>query len=652
MADVMSRIVMSVAGTDEVANKIKKVRNEFEATDKAAQGIGANLGGASGPSPFDRATGGAGGGASPATKDPRQGMKEREHEHYTKHSGSYSAGGSGGAPLGRFGASAINAVGQAGSGNTVGGVASVLTSLGSFGKGGIAGVAAGLSLGAINSMSNENLESRTRLMTGLGQRLGKTKFDELQKDTLGMESSGFKSYIYPLLEAISQSGGGYNKDDIAGMMNLSYRSGADISSIGRLYGRLQSAGGGGRTAFVGGDIAQAGAAAFGQGRITDVYNAITQAVETAMTAGFQKGSAIFGEGAYKTFAQTLTDYGRLGKTSFEGGQAIFQGEMSQIYSAGAGVKTPNQAMQYMLFSKPGESYTDTLKRMSSPESAAQRFENLELQAGGDDEKLKLMVMDEYGYNIQQAEAFIRTKRSRRNINAQAAAVGAALGFGEDWSATITGDENLELWGSAAQRANVLKGVNKAAAKGLKSVTDVFSGGVLSPEAKAIQEVLKRRELEGANTMFSAGRSALGAGYRTGDYSNTGPIGNFITDAMSNSLAGNYRLSTAQNPVLMSMIPELQSYIEYKKNPSKASKNDADYFTKYNSAFETSISAFGGEIGARIAEPKQMDAFIKELQATNDANMDGNKGIYSIVEILQALQNYMENYVATPTGGTK
>jgi len=290
--------------------------------------------------------------------------------------------------------------------------------------------------------------------------------------------------------------------------------------------------------------------------------------------------------------------------------------------------------------------------MSSPESAAQRFENLELQAGGDDEKLKLMVMDEYGYNIQQAEAFIRTKRSRRSINAQSAAVGAALGFGEDLAAPIYGDENLELWASAAQRANVLKGVNQYAAKGLKGVTDFFSGGVLSPEAKAIQETLKKRQREGKGSMFAAGQSILGEGFRAGDFSNTGPIGGFVTEAMSNSLAGNYNLDTAQNPVLMSMIPELQAYIEYKKNPSKASKNDADYFTKYNAAFETSISAFSGEIGAKIAEPKQMDAFIKELQATNDTNMDGNKGIYSIVEILQALQNYMENYVATPTGGTK
>lgn len=614
MADIISNIFLKAQGGDQVAREIGKVKKAYEETGKAAQGVNAGNIGGSASDPFAKATqgmgGGTGGGLPPAgagvpgsapLSDPRE--RERRHHESTSRNGGNQA------------AKLVDALGQLGSGNTVG---AATTGLGVLGSAAIGTAIATAVVGAAGKILRSDADFKTKLWGGLGQKLSAGSYSEFEKQVLGAEKEGFINTTQPLLQAMAAGGArGVDYNDVRQMLAVSYNTGIDASSIGMMYGRLQSAGGGGRTAFMGGDVANAGIQAFGKARATEFYDTVTSAIEAAMGRGFEKGSAIFGEKAYDTFVRPLADLGRLGNVAPEAAKGMFNKIQTTIASSGMGISSPEQAMQFMMMRKPGENYLDTLRSMSSPTTDIERFSNLSTLAGGDKNKLTQMVMSEYGMSVQEADAYVRTMNQRIAINRAMAQGGGGTGGGARPDYTkIADDDVLKVWAAQATTDQAGVGLRKSIGESVASFVNMIGG---KKTGFTFSAPTSMKGLSG----FAQGLNTLGLEGTSGD-------------------------------VASKLMTEMALYGTYKTGGGRGmDAGQVAYFKKYGDQFEEASKYLTGIQGKELtSSPEKFQEFLNLMEGWNQANLDGNKDIYSIVEILSAIKDAMDKGIITPTGGTK
>jgi hypothetical protein len=633
MPDIVSKILLQAQGGDQVAREIGKVKKAYQEAGSAAQGINPSGGGAGGTDAFARAMGG-GGGAVPSSGTGgggdalRERMRERDRQHFERTTGSGVGGG-----ISRTLTGGINAIGAAGSGNMAGGVQGMLGALGSLGKLGVAGIVAGATVGAVNQLSEKDLELRGQIWSGVGQKLNQKKF-ETMRDSLrdSVLKAGLDPAALPMLQSISEFGAGdYNPEDLKSLLAVNYNTGTNVGSLGRMYGRLKSAGSGGRTTF-NPDMTRAAEQGFGRGRMSEFYDTVSEAIEGAMSRGFEKGSSIFTD-SYKSFAQSLGDIGRFGGVTPDAAMGIYRKVQGGIARSDAGLSTGEDAMQFMMLRKPGESYLSTLKKMSDPRSEISRYQNLKSMAGGNRDSLIQMVMSEYGMGVREAEAYVRKADMRINLDSMTSLATGGTGA-VDYTQLDSEDETLRRRAAKATRGTALEGVSRGAGGVMAWITELVGGKALSPAAAKMKALAGDAKIP---DLMSGGQQYL-------QYMPDSLL-DFATGAFGNKdIAKN-------NPLFQQVLPMLGMYGGWKSGKVSVSKSQEEYFKQYSPAFEA-LSTSGLDKGDTTSE--NLKKIISTLGVVDEENkLDGIKNLYTILEVLESMARYMkEGGVSTPTGGSK
>lgn len=639
--DAISKIILQAQGGDQAAREVGKITKAYKEAGQAAKSISPESTVSS--DPFTRAT------TPPSIPSSysregndsyRENMRRREQDHFSR---------TGRGGVGGFLTGGINSLTAVGTGDISGGIAGGLSSLSAFGKAGIIGLIAGAAVAGASKLADKDIELRQQIWSGsgIGQRLGQSSYDKFRPFVKGLiagEGAGYIDTALPLLQAMSEAGAtGLNSKDVLGMLAISQNTGTNVGSLGRLYGRLQSAGAGGAM-VTNPYFANAAEQGFGRGRMTEFVNTVTSAIEGAMTRGFQKGSSVFSN-SYTIFAQSLSDLGRFGGATPESAMGIFNKIQTGMAISDKGVTSPEEAMQFLSFRKTGESYFDTLKRMTSPESEMQRYENLKMWSGGNRDKLLQAVMSQYGLGVREAEIYISSKEGRIAAN-KVIAEGRGVGPGgvPQYTEAATEDETLRRQRAKGARTTVGESISNLIGGLTADVTELFAGKGLSPEAMAARGLFKdiSPKIGGFHTAQSSFGNLL-----------TGKSSEFLKYIPSElqdfvlSAAQNKDVRKAGNPIYEQMIPLLGLYGGWKSGSVSVTKDEEEMLKKYGSIFEGVRSL---PLGKEDATTQALNDLLTQLGKADEKNMDGVKNLYSIVEILTAIKAYMETGVLTPTGG--
>lgn len=644
--DIISKIILQAQGGDQAAREVGKVTKAYQEAGQAAKGI--NPESTVSSDPFARATGGGAprSYSREGNDDYRDRMRRREREHFERTSG----GGRGG--VGGLLTGGINAVTTGATGDVSSGIASGLGALGALGKLGIVGVIAGATVGAVSKLADKDLDLRSQIWSGsgIGQRLSQRNYDEFRASVRGLlagEGAGYSDMALPLLQAMSESGtANFDQKDVLGMLAISQNTGVNVGSLGKLYGRLQSAGAGGKL-VTNPYFANAAEQGFGRGRMTEFVDTVTSAIEGAMTRGFEKGSSIFGN-SYTLFAQSLADLGRFGGVAPEAAKGIFGKVQAGIAASDRGITSPEEAMQFLAARKPGESYFETLKRMTSPESEMQRYENLKMWAGGDKDKLIQMVMSQYGMGVREAEAYIRTKDKRIFANQMIEAGGGAAGTGTIpiYTQAPEEDETLRRQRAKERRKTLGEGITNAVGGFMADVTEILTGKPLSSQALEAQGLFQK--ISPGKGGFGKAQSSFGNLFigQKSDFLKYIPdnLKDFVTGAMEND-----EVSKLNNPIFTQMIPMLGLYGGWKSGGISVTKDEEAMLKKYEAVFQAVGKV---DLGKEDASTEALGELLKQLGRADEQNLDGVKNLYSILEVLTAIKSYLEGGTVTPTGGVQ
>lgn len=673
MADVISRIVLQASGGDQVAREVGKIKKAYEEAGESAKGMSASGGAGGGQSAFQRATTPpqsvvqAEGARSQGVADLRDAAERRRSAHEALAGRNTNAGQVFNA---RGATQGIQAATSMAGGDPVGGAAQGLGMVGKLGKAGIIGaVVAAAGIGTVR-LAEDATERQRQLFYGLGQGLGQNEYDPFRNSVRSLEQQGLAPNLMEYLNALRSSGGQFDESAAARVLQLNYGMGVSAASLGQLQGRMNLAGANAAGLNIMDTDTAAGAwtatkaeQTFGRGRMGEFYSAIASAVEGAMTRGFERGSGIF-QRVYTNYVQGISDFANFGNVGPEAAVGIFNKVQGAMARSERGLQTPQDAAAFIAMRQPGESYVDTILRMSSPEAEDERYRRLRDRAGGDRESLVLMVAQEFGLSIREADRYVDTKEGRISQDARNAAARARGDTGILPELDMAGTDVLRDQAAEMARKNLGQDVREGAADVVTNITEGiqnlgervrirFRGREGTPEQQAQAEVI-RRALEGRDTSPQFGPQY--GGVATEDYLNQFPP-SVRDEILAMSGGGRPTMGGATmsgNMLDMAVGDQFRMYRNFQTgNTAGMSSAQLEYVTQHAQDFEEALALLDSLNGAIESGDVSGDDIANEVRKSNlNEDWDLNKSVVSILDILAALANLAEQNVQTDAGSTE
>ena len=454
--DIISSIKLKATGGDQAAQEVGKVKKAFDAAADSANKIKADItaGTATGVPGVPGSPAEAAVSEAFATRMREKAYdrdtvnarkkaeaEERENKNTQQKGGRGEGSGDVRGGKGRLGegvaagATAIKDIAAGDPGGAVSevgrGIQSIGTGPGMLVGGAIAGVGAALLLQQTLAKSES---SRVSALwgTGMSQRMN-LNYDALRAYTLKAGASGIpEQATMQMLEAYTASGGTskshqevheYVKEarkggrsgrrsllrggqayretenvwDEAALMNRGAEAamayGVAPSIIGRTMGVQMQAGYKQENVLAQSTMGIA-EAAFGRGLMGRFINKLADATEMGMTKGMIKGSDELVNVGNKT-ARMMSAFTQAGVTP-AGAEALTGGLVEGAMNQSVQLKSPAEFRRFMRLRKPGESYFDTLKTMTSPDAAFKELKVLQKEFRGNPEGFKLAAMSTLG----------------------------------------------------------------------------------------------------------------------------------------------------------------------------------------------------------------------------------------------------------------
>lgn len=681
MADITSRINLQATGGDQVAREIGKVKQAYQEAAGAAKGMSASAEGG-GTDPFAKATSGvdqssAEAGRAGANQDLRNAASSRESQHHNlAYQNQVNA-----ARMNQGVRGAAGVVTQAMGGDPIGGASSSLMMLGGGGALGIAGLLAGLTIGGVNKLSERDVDEKTQLYTGLGQRLGQTDYGGFRKSIQQIRERGLGTHLEGYMQMLAQSGGQFDSGIADAILQFEQDTGVQSSVMARMMGRMTQAGAAGTAQYrLAGEGRNAMAfqarSAFGQAGMTDFYSTIASAVENAMRNGFREGSDIF-TSMYTTHAQRLADLSNFGGATPLGAQKIF-GQVQQSFNRSAsGLAGPMDTMAFMALREPGESYMDTMMKVTDPTNELEVYRSLRARTGarpgqplskGQRDMLTILVSRQFDINYREAQQYIDGAEGREELRRNPRGISG--------DGTSTADQSVQRQIAAAatpkevtqffrDRATQLKtGAIESIGEGLGTLASVLG---LNREENLVSRAFSDSDsYKALQTAMggSAGKSFTGKHENWGEYLSGMPEA-FLPLAerayINPRLDGRSVEATFARRGNMTLydkvLPQLYMYGQFKRgNTGGMSEAQMEYFTNYGSLFEEAGTLLQG-MGDKFDDPdanaiRTINAAIRDVNALQ--NPDLRTDVVSIVDILSALLQVAEEWgtnVMTDDGAT-
>lgn len=632
MSDIRSRIVFESTGGDKVAQDIGKIKKSFDDASSAKDAFAKAGTGAGGlPSDaFGRATRPLQFpiGSTPGSRGENTGLFAGVQDRDARHRQTFSQQAQGGIQRG------MNAITQAGTGDVAGGGGTLLLGLGKMGVAGIVAAAVAATTMGISKLADKDLQRSDQLWTNIGQQLGYKNFSDFNDMITGLETKGFKDTV-PFMTAMA--GAGASMGDIAEVrkaLQLQFSGGADLGGMGRLFGAMQLTGANtseGRQE----NMQMQGINAFGKAGLTEFYSAITQALETGMTKGFSRGSSFFRD-MYTTAVRGIADLGLFGGMTVQGATTTYQGMVSTVMGAESGVRNAEDAYRFQMARRAGESYGDTIRRISDPKNIAETYRDLKRRSGGNRDILEQMMVSVFdGVTYNNVGDVIKSQEGRITENL------LNRGFSDADRASSLGMDDTTLQRRANKQIKDAFGREIANVGGgaQSAVFGIFQGN-LTPEQKASlavsEGVLKSKEFAGRmQDVFD-----INAGADPTAFINKLPVG--MRDWATSMYQGMDTTNPGKNMMrnntfLMSQfMPLMSRYGEWSEDQYSVSQKENQMFTKHQALFQQVAGGIGGALPEAFSTETSLKWFENSLQASNALALDGSTIVLSILDALLAL----------------
>lgn len=635
MSDIRSRIVFESTGGDKVAQDIGKIKKSFEDASSAKDSFaraGTDAGGLPSDA-FGRATRQIQFpiGSTPGTRGENAGIYNGMQDRDARHRQTFSQQALGGVQRG------VSAVTQAGSGDVVGGGGTLMMGMSKLGVAGIvAASVAAVGIG-IAKLADKDLERSTKLFTNLGQQLGYKKSDIFNEQVTALEKKGYMDTI-PFLTAMAGAGAGMGDvSEIDKAMATQLATGADMGGLGTLFGQMRLTRASTSNARQE-NIAMQGVNAFGKAGMTEFYALLSQAMETGMTKGFEKGSPYF-RNMYTTMVQGVADLGLAGMT-VKGAGAMYQGLTSAVMGSAGGLRSPEDVYRFMRARTPGETFGATIRAMSSPENIKQTYKNLKADAGGNYEALEQMLVSTFPgvVDYNNVQTFINSQEMRLYKDAH------PTSFGGDTRTDVLGMDT----GLLQRRADYqLKQSASRAVAGLggdaqSAVMNWFRGITLSEEERdslrANQAIINQPQFQNRARAGAGFGFANGAGAETYIQSFPANMQTWVRGVLQNEdedIGDTYKADTF---IMSQLMPMMSGYGEWKKDPYSKNISEMEKlrYKKYQGMFEEVSGMIGGADPEAFSSGANLKAFEDRLIGANVENIDSSTVMLSILEALRAL----------------
>ncbi len=396
MADIMSRIILQAQGGDQVAREVGKVTEAYKKAGTASRGMSAE--GVGGADPFTKATASAPGGYLSSLVQKDRDLRNQQHsEGVRQREGQHNA-------LASVNQRAFRGMGAGttvAGGDVVGGISQGMGMLAGAGVAGlVAGAVAAIGVG-INKLASNETERQQQFGRGLMQAIAPGPWDIFRTQTNALLLGGVPpEMLLPYLQGLKGGGAAYDPVNAMEIGMTMWGQGIEPGTMAGWQAARQRAGTGNLTPGVMNTTMYRGREAFGQGGLNRFISAITDATEQAMTRGIEKGGDAFSAtGIYTNFTRLLSSFAVVGGLTDVGAIKAFQ-QTQQGVAGTQNITSPMDAALFMAMRVPGESYGDTMRRLSAPGAENQMFEQMEVWSGGNRELLEIMLQQKFGYDWQ------------------------------------------------------------------------------------------------------------------------------------------------------------------------------------------------------------------------------------------------------------
>ncbi len=646
MADLMSRIVFQAQGGDQVAREVGKIKRAYKEAGDESERISGGTGGR-GPSfdAFQKATQTSAGTDMGSRRVANEEYRNRLNDRLSRHGqvGGQVGPWGGGAPsvgaaygIQQFGGAATQMM----AGDPMGGA---MRGVGMLGKAGPAGIVAAvaLALGAgTQALAKKEEDRMVQIGHGLMQSLGQTQWGDMRNFLNEMRNNAVpEEFILPYLQSMRSAGAMAPSNFLeVGLMagNEMLARGIDPTTLGTFQAARQKAGLGTLNADQLALDLYRGEAGFGTAGLNKFLGAISTAIEGAMSRGMRRG-AIGRDVEYDSFTRLLSGLGVVGGMSIEGAVQTFN-QVQQSIAASQNMARPQDAFQFMMFRQAGDTYGQTIRRMSRPGADTQRYKNLKAMAGGSRELLEILIQQEYGLDWQALDPFIQTMENqiaptRTGFEGGAGAVDSEI--------VETMQRTQRQWGERIQR-----GANKV----LNNLFGFLTGeGGLTPV-----DVRERAGLAGIYGGMT-GRERRGGAY---------------ADLLG--LSGDAELISALPPELQVFGAMVQG-VESRTGPTTVGRDllaNLALYQRFQSGgpmsdaeramMEEYAPAFG-LLMEQLSDPNIQEAILSGNNITrfgeiitdvDRENNDNLKNLVTIVDLLIAMERYFEGDTVTDEGATE
>lgn len=618
--DVVSRIVLQAQGGDQAAREIGKTTKAFKEAGQAAQGVRGS--GPNGGTTFDAFQKAVFGGQTPGVGQAQgfnQGYNSQTNQRIGDHFRRFGGEGGAGGGIARLRPQVSGVTGGANSiisGNAVGGGGQIMQSLAGAGTIGlIVAAVAGAAIGA-KALADKDFDRQKQVGHGLMQSLGMgTNWESMNEQLSAARRAGVSAENIMAYMGASAAAGGTTSVEAIEMANrATLVSGASANTIATLQASRQKAGLGVSEGQLDLDIMRAGS--FGPAGINKFLGAVSTSIEGAMSRGMAKGS-IGGQGAYEAGTRMLSALALQGGMSQEGAMQTFN-QLNSSVAGFANMGTPQAAFQFMAQRKAGETYGQTVRRISTFGGQMEAYKNLKSQAGGDKGLLEIMVQQTFGLDWQAVPGTIE---ALENQIMDPSMRGQYVG-GE-----FTPD-NVLIESVQSRQMDILKDAGEGANKAWNWATRGWRNRATRKEQEAEYNAL----LGGG---YGSGTS-IGAMKATGEMGALPPeISQFADLAKSNAMdtfLGN------DNVIMSELLPQLAGYEQFRTNRGSMTAEEQAMYETFAPLFDSLIATLSDPTIARGASAgtwmDDYDRRVTSLDASKD--VDNLLGTITIVELLEMI----------------
>lgn len=264
--------------------------------------------------------------------------------------------------------------------------------------------AGGIAMNLISTIAKQELgKAQAAWGSGMAQRLG-TSYQTMRSERIilgreGIPISAGDAYY----SALGQAGGsGLSGGRSMARMAMAY--GLDPGVVGRTVGLRQQAGLSNMQEYM------LGTENVPQGLMTRYMSTISSVIEEGMKRGMKKG-AVEIENLGKTSANTINSLmsPQGGNLTYTGAEALSNTLNQQYMTSGSMVQSGEQAMRFLRYRKPGESYLQTMARIQNPsEMIPAEMQYAKKITGGDSHLMEMQLTGMWGGTMtpQQIQAMM------------------------------------------------------------------------------------------------------------------------------------------------------------------------------------------------------------------------------------------------------